>query len=258
MNQPHYSVKKLSDIAGVSVRTLHLYDEIGLLKPSVRTEAGYRLYGEKELLRLQQILFYKELDFSLQQIASILDDPDFDLVNALEHHKLALQSRQERLNTLLSTIDKTIFKIRNGMKLTHKELYEGLPKEKAESWRNEAIDKYGDDAIHQSEKSLRNMTKEDFNKLKEENKNVTLNLLSLVNEDPLSDAVQKMIAKHYNIIRKFWGTDGSVDKQAEAYAGLGQLYVNDERYTSFDGKPNPGFALFMSKAMSHYAKTNFK
>ena len=101
------------------------------------------------------------------------------------------------------------------------------------------------------------MTKEDFNRLKEENKNITLNLLSLMNEDPLSDAVQKMIAKHYNIIRKFWGTDGSVDKQAEAYAGLGQLYVNDERYTSFDGKPN-GFALFMSKAMSHYAKTNLE
>ena len=76
----NYSVKKLSDLAGVSVRTLHLYDEIGLLKPSVRTSAGYRLYGERELLRLQQVLFYKELDFSLQEIAAILDHPEFDVV----------------------------------------------------------------------------------------------------------------------------------------------------------------------------------
>jgi DNA-binding transcriptional MerR regulator len=73
----NYSVKRLSDLAGVSVRTLHLYDEIGLLKPSIRTDAGYRIYGEKELLRLQQILFYKELDFSLQEIAAILDHPEF-------------------------------------------------------------------------------------------------------------------------------------------------------------------------------------
>ncbi|MBA4145294.1 MAG: MerR family transcriptional regulator, partial [Cytophaga sp.] len=85
-----YSVKELSEIAGVSVRTLHLYDEIGLLKPSTRTEARYRLYGENELLRLQQILFYKELGISLEEIRSILDDPEFDLLQALESHKVAL------------------------------------------------------------------------------------------------------------------------------------------------------------------------
>src|SRR5687768_14923871 len=152
----NYSVKKLSGLAGVSVRTLHPYDEIGLLKPSVRTSAGYRLYGEKELLRLQQILFYKELDFSLQQIASILDHQEFDLVQALENHKLALKQKQERLTMLLGTIDKTISKIKNGTTMTNNELYEGLPKEKAESWRQEAIEAYGAEAIERSEKSLRN------------------------------------------------------------------------------------------------------
>lgn len=77
-----YSVKGLSKIAGVSVRTLHHYDKIGLLKPAIRTEARYRLYGENELLKLQQILFYKELDFSLNEIINILNDPDFDLMKA--------------------------------------------------------------------------------------------------------------------------------------------------------------------------------
>ncbi len=107
-----YSVKKLAKLAGVSVRTLHHYDQLGLLKPSLRTEARYRLYGEKELLRLQQILLYKELDFSLQEIGDILDKADFDLLEALQSHKTALQSRRDRLGVLLTTIDKTIQKLK--------------------------------------------------------------------------------------------------------------------------------------------------
>lgn len=100
----NYSVKKLSKLAGVSVRTLHLYDKMDLLKPSLRTGAGYWLYGEKELLRLQQILFYRELDFPLKDICTILDDPAFDLVQALEGHRKALLARKERTNTLIGTI----------------------------------------------------------------------------------------------------------------------------------------------------------
>lgn len=253
----NYTVKRLSGLAGVSVRTLHLYDEIGLLKPSVRTAAGYRLYGEKELLRLQQILFYKELDFSLQEIAAILDNADFNLLQALESHKTMLRARQNRLDTLLRTIDNTIYKIKNGMKLNHEELYEGLPKEIAEARRNEAIEKYGDDAVKQSERSLSNMTKEAFNDLKAESMQITQRLISLVNENPESERVQEDIGKHYVMIRKFWGTHGSKDKQAEAYAGLGKLYVDDERFTMamVDGKPNPAFAEFMCKAMAYFAKT---
>ena len=95
--------------AGRGKRTcLTLVRQIGLLKPSVRTEARYRLYGEKELLRLQQILFYKELDFPIKEIACILDDPDFDVIQALEGHKKALKARKNRIANLLVTIDKTI------------------------------------------------------------------------------------------------------------------------------------------------------
>jgi DNA-binding transcriptional MerR regulator len=253
-----YSVKKLSDLAGVSVRTLHLYDEMGLLKPSVRTEAGYRMYGEKELLRLQQILFYKELEFSLQQIAELLDDPAFDLVAALESHKLALKAKQDRLSTFLITIEKTIYKLKNSMKLSHEELYEGLPKEKAEYYRKGAMEQYGEKTVLKSENSLRQLGKEGFQKLKDESHDVTVALLTLVNQDPSSAHVQELIDRHYQVIRKFWGTDGEPDKQAEAYAGLGQLYVDDERYTMFDGKPNPQFASFMSKAMSHYAQNKLQ
>lgn len=251
----NYSVKKLSELAGVSVRTLHLYDEIGLLKPCIRTEAGYRLYGEKELLRLQQILFYKELDFPLQEIASILDDPEFDLIRALESHKLALRERSNKLSSMLITIDKTITKIKNGTPMKHEELYEGLPKETTESWRTEAMEKYGKETIERSEKSLLNMTKEEFSQLKTESVKLSEQLALMVNEDPASVKVQDLIAKHYVIIRKFWGTHGTSEKQAEAYAGLGELYAADERYTMIKGKPNPTFATFMKKAMKIYSDT---
>jgi len=95
----NYSVKQLAKLAGVSVRTLHLYDQLGLLKPSIRTENRYRRYGETELLRLQQILFYKVLDFPLKEIGPILDDPDFDLLKALEDHKQSLITKREHLTT---------------------------------------------------------------------------------------------------------------------------------------------------------------
>lgn len=253
-----YSVKQLARLAGVSVRTLHLYDEIGLLKPSTRTEARYRLYGEKELLRLQQILFYKELDFSLQEICNILDDPDFDLLQALESHKEALQSRRDRISTLLTTIDKTILKLKEGIMLDDEELYKGLPKEKAAAYRKEAIDQWGQDTIERSENYLRGMGKEGLAKLKADFTEIWQTLASMMHEDPASEKVQEQVARHYACIRMFWGTVDLPDKQAEAYEGLGELYVNDERYTTIDDKPNPEFARFLSKAMSHFANTRLK
>ena len=104
----HYSVKQLSKLAGVSVRTLHHYDRIGLLKPAFRSDKGYRFYGRNELLQLQQILFFKELDFPLKEIREIINDPNFDLVSALEFHKKQLLLRSKRLDELLATIEKTI------------------------------------------------------------------------------------------------------------------------------------------------------
>lgn len=250
----HYSVKKLAALAGVSVRTLHLYDQIGLLKPSVRTEKNYRLYGKAELLRLQQILFYKEMDLPLKEIADILDDPDFDPVKALENHKTALLQKQDRISRLLVTIDKTIDQLKSDVMLRPEELYEGLPKEQADAWHKEAKEKWGD-AVDRSEQHLMNKTKAQFNELKEAAGLNWTRLMSLVHEDPASEKVQKEIAVHYALIREFWGTAGSADKQAAAYAGLGDLYVADERYTMVEGMPNPEFARFMQQAMKHFAES---
>ncbi|QMU29267.1 MerR family transcriptional regulator [Adhaeribacter radiodurans] len=248
-----YFVKKLAGLAGVSVRTLHLYDQLGLLKPAIRTEKKYRMYGKAEAFRLQQILFYRELEMPLKDIAEILDDPQFNTLSALELHKKELQQRKARLDTLLQTIDKTIDHLKNKAMLSTEELYEGLPKETAEAWRKEANEKW-DSSVERSEYHLRNKTKQDFEFLKEQASVNVKKLLNLVNEDPASEKVQKEIATNYEIIREFWGTAGIPDKQAKAYAGLGDLYVNDERYTSQEGKPNPEFAQFMNKAIKHFAR----
>ncbi len=254
-----YSVKKLAKLAGVSVRTLHLYDQIGLLKPRTRTEARYRLYGEQELLRLQQILFYKELDFPLQQIGAILDDPNFDFLGALQSHKATLEARRDRVATLLVTVDKTIAKLKGEKTMmTDEELYAGFPKEQAEAYRREATQKWGADTVQKSENHLRSLGKEGFARLKAESEEIWNALAALAGESPTSDRVQSQVARHYTIIRQFWGTAGSSDPQKEAYRGLGQLYVHDERYTTVDGKPNPEFAQFMNRAMSYFADTKLK
>ncbi|MEM7375352.1 MAG: MerR family transcriptional regulator [Bacteroidota bacterium] len=254
-----FGVKEVSSISGVSVRTLHYYDQIGLLPPCLRTEAGYRHYGEAELLRLQQILFYKELDFPLKEILELLEDPEFDLIHALETHRSALQARQERIDHLLQTIDNTIHHLKKGKSMSKPEdLYEGLPKEMGTTYRDAAIEEYGQKAIDRSEKALLGLGKDGFKQLKEEMEQVNRALFAQKDQAADAEAVQTLIERHYAVIRQFWGTANKQDKQADAYAGLGQLYVQDVRYTTVDGQTQPEFAAFLQRAMKHFADTRLK
>ncbi|SFC15290.1 MerR family transcriptional regulator [Spirosoma endophyticum] len=251
----YYSVNNLAKLAGVSVRTLHHYDRLGLLKPSVRTEARYRLYGENELIRLQQILFYKELDFSLSEISRILKDPDFNPITALESHKLALQARQYRITTLLATIDKTISTLKGErVMVTNEELYEGFPT--GQTYRQEAIEKYSTKEVEASEHNLRQLGKTGFEQLKADQQDIAKTLAGMTQLDPTSNVVQQQIARHYANIRGFWGEAVCRNKNmAEAYIGLAQLYVDDPRYTSQNGQENPEYTVFLQKAMTYFADT---
>ncbi|MGZ3757219.1 MAG: MerR family transcriptional regulator [Mucilaginibacter sp.] len=249
----NYSVKKLAKMAGVTVRTLHIYDKMGLLKPSVRTNARYRLYGDTELLQLQQILFYKELELPLKEIKEILDKPGFNLVKALEGHKKAIHSRRDRLNTLIKTIDKTILTLKNKTMLNTDELYDGLSREDAAAYRKEATEKYGQTAVERSENYLNKLSKQEAMDLAAQQKEISAQLALLKNENPASVSVQSLIHQHYLIIRQFWGTAGDANKQAAAYKGLGDLYVADERFTMVNGVAQPELNLFLSEAMTYYA-----
>ena len=251
----NYGVKAVAKLSGISVRTLHHYDKIGLLKPLNRTDAGYRFYGKAQLLRLQQILFYKELGFSLKAIKEVLDDPDFDLIAALENHRLVLTKEKKRMETLLTTINTTIHHLKNNTIMKNpKDLYKGLPKEMGTTYRKGAMEKWGKTTVEQAEKDLLKLGKVGFESLKTEQTIVTDALFAARNENPESEKVQQLISQHYQIICQFWGTSVERSKQPKVYAGLGQLYIDDERYMARDGQAQPEFARFMQKAMTHFVQ----
>ena len=135
MNRSMFTVKQLSKLAGVTPRTLHHYDEIGLLKPSRVGDNGYRYYGEESLLRLQQILFYRELDIPLEDIKKIMGRRDFDVLGALRSHKDALKKQVTRLNRLINTVDNTINHLKGNTIMSDKDILKGLAKKSRRNTR---------------------------------------------------------------------------------------------------------------------------
>jgi DNA-binding transcriptional MerR regulator len=247
------SCRELAKLAGVSVRTLHHYDRIGLLRPAGRSEARYRRYGAPELQRLQQILFYKELDFTLDEIQALLDDPGFDLRTALQRHRRALQARHVRLGTLLGTLDATLSQL-NGTRpmLTNEELYAGFPDDQVEAYRREVVARYGPETIEASEQHLRQLGPTGLQRLITEQKDLNRTLRNMRHLVPASAEVQVQIRRHYANIVGFWGAAVAEADQPAAYQGLAQLYLDDPRYTRHDGEESPAYATFLSAAIRHF------
>jgi DNA-binding transcriptional MerR regulator len=235
-------------MAGVSVRTLHHYDHIGLLEPPARTAAGYRLYGETELLRLQQILFFKELDLPLSEVRSILDDPEFDQVRALQAHRRMLEGRVERLAQLLQTVDKTIQKLtEDTMSMTDEELYEGFTKEQIERYKREAREMYDPALVKESQRRVGKMSKTQWEAVKLEGDEVTRGIAGLMDREPGDPEVQALIARHHAWIENFYPAS------ADVYRGLGQLYTSHPEFRAFYDRYRPDLADFMAAAMARYA-----
>src|SRR5512146_940272 len=137
-----FTVKQRSKIAGITPRALHYYDEIGLLKPSRVGENGYRYYGEESLLRLQQILFYRELGIPLEDVKKIMGRRDFDVLGALHSHKDALQKQVARLNRLIHTVDNTINHLKGNTTMSNKAYFEGFSDEQQAEYEKEAMQMY--------------------------------------------------------------------------------------------------------------------
>ncbi|MEL6926745.1 MAG: MerR family transcriptional regulator [Bacteroidota bacterium] len=250
---PQYTVKQLAQLAGVTIKTLHHYDEIGLLQPARRTESNYRYYGEAELLRLQQILFYRDLNFPLVQIIAILDDPSFDLLDALRFHRMKMKAEAARYQQLIQTIDKTIDKLNNNNSMvTHEELYEGFPKEKVEDYRQEVIERWGKEEIIEAETRLKQLRQTEWKDLKTKQENVNQLLASLVGQDPTSPLVQAGIAQHFELINAFHPTP------LERYLCLGKLYTDDERFRAYYENYQQGLAEFLHAGIEIFHRRNKK
>jgi DNA-binding transcriptional MerR regulator len=243
-----YTVHQLADLARVSVRTLHHYDHIGLLRPSLRTEAGYRLYRRPDLLRLQQILFFKEQDLPLAEIRSILDDPSYDVVESLRQQRQLLLGKARRTEQLLRTIDQTIASMTEGhMPLTDEELYEGFTPEQAARYEREAEEMYDPDVVRESRQRVRALSKQQWDGIKLEGGEITKAIAALVDLPPEAPEVQRLIAKHHAWIEHFYPAP------ADLYEGLGRLYSEHEDFRTFYEQFRPGLPDFMRDAMTFYA-----
>lgn len=252
-----YTVKKLAELSGVSVRTLHFYDQIMLLTPAYVGENGYRYYEEEQLLMLQQILFFKELGFELKQVQSIVSQPDFDKVQALISHKEALRLKALRMQELLQTIDKTIKRLKGDTTMKDNEMYQGFSPEKQKEHEQYIINRYGEKVrkfVDESKANTKDWTKADWDKSFAEWDRICgdLNRLMLSQASVESSEVQAVIKRHYDGIRKFWTPD------YHSYIALTRGYVEfewKEAFIKYDAQ-HPRLAKFLADAAEIFAKNN--
>ncbi len=243
-----YSVKQLADLANISVRTLHYYDEIDLLKPSFIEKNGYRKYERKELLKLQQILFFRELDFSVEEIKRIMSNPRYSTTSALLDQRSMLELKRKRISGLIKTINQTLKELNKESNMADKEIYHGFDDHQMKEYAEEAKQRWGHtDAYKQSQERYAKMSKKDIAKLKRDSDTFMKRVAETADQGATSEAMQELIAEHYNSLRTWY------EPNLEMYRGLANMYVDDPRFNAHYEKYKPGLAEIMRDAMLHYA-----
>ncbi|TFE00528.1 MerR family transcriptional regulator [Jeotgalibacillus salarius] len=248
-----YTVHQLAKLSGVSGRTLRYYDEIGLLKPARMSSSGYRIYGGKEVDLLQQILFYRELDVSLEEITKIIHHPDFDLVPALQQHIQKLQDKHARLEQIISTVQKTIESKGGGISMSDHEKFEGFKQkmidENEEKYGKEVRDKYGDQLMDDSNAKMMGLSEADYVRMNDIEKSFISELKKAYETgDPASAEAQKAVDLHRKWLAFTWPKYSK-----EAHAGLADMYVSDERFTAYYDQHIKGLTVFLRDAIYVYA-----
>jgi DNA-binding transcriptional MerR regulator len=244
-----YKVKEVAEIAGVSVRTLHHYDHIGLLNPIRSRDNGYRVYGEEEMARLQQILFFRELDFPLDKIQRILDDPDFDQEQALHHHRKVLMEKRNRLERIIESVEKTILSLKEGRKVSDKDRFEPFDRSEIEAhqkkYEKEVQERWGDtDAYKESKRKTASYSHEDWKRIQKEGNEIDRRIIERMSQGSEDAEVQRLIGEKRQHI-----TDNFYHCTPEIFRGLADMYVNDPRFTKNIDKLKVGYAAFLQKAM---------
>jgi MerR family transcriptional regulator, thiopeptide resistance regulator len=241
-----YTVKKLADLAGISVRTLHYYDQAGILKPEFRTANGYRHYGEGAAARLQQIMFFRELDFSLEEIKSIMSRPDFDVLEALDQHRVLLKKRAARLKELLATVDRTIKKQKGKKDMPIKDYYKGFSDEQIEKYRKEVKERWGGDTLRESEARVIRLGKTKFAALQAQGGAIFQAIADNMERGYDSPAVQEQVKKWRRWLEYFHHYSD------EAALGLGRAYSEHPDFAAFYNNIKPGLPEFFTKAIVYY------
>lgn len=245
-----YTIKQLADLSGVTPRTLRWYDREGLLRPGRVTEAGYRIYGPKEVDRLQEILFYRELGFSLADIRRLLDDPAYDRQAALQSHLAELKARRARLNGLILTVQKTIAEAKGGCKMSDKEKFEAFKHqvvaENEARYGKELRKTYGDDTIEQSNRRVLSLTEEEYARWQDLGEEVRSALTAAVRsgEAPAGAEGRRIAQLHREWLSFSWESYSS-----QSHGGLVRMYTQDPRFTAYYDREVPGCAAFLEAAV---------
>jgi MerR family transcriptional regulator, thiopeptide resistance regulator len=243
-----YTVKQLSELADVSVRTLHYYDEIDLLKPSKVGANGYRYYDDDALLRLQQILFYREIGLELMQIKEVLDSPDFDLITALRSHRSVLQERITRLQNLVSTVDSTIMHLAGEVDMSRKRLFEAFSEEKQKEYEREARLQYGPDNVNESIRRWNSYTQAQKEAIGLEGEQVYRDIVNAMEAGlpPQSPEVQEMLVRWHNHIRYFY------EPNLDVLRGLGETYNTNPDFIKTFVKIHPDLPAYLQAGIAQY------
>lgn len=234
-------VKEFAEFSGVSVRTLHYYDEIGLLKPAFVDKAtGYRFYDESSVLRMQNILFYRELDFSLKNIGEILSSPDYDSKKSLEEQRKLLTLKKERLERIISSIDEA---------MKGKNIMNAFDNSEFENYKAEAKEKWGKTkAFEEFETKNKKRGEAENNFLGGEMMDIFRKLGEIKNLSPASEEAQNLVKTLQDFITNHYYTCTD-----EILSGLGKMYIGDERFKeNIDKAGGTGTAEFSAKAIEFY------
>ena len=247
-----YTINKLAKMVGVSTRTLRWYDERGLLKPRRISVNGYRVYGQAEVNRLQQILFYRELGVELSEIGRILSAKDYDEITALQNHRAALCAKRDQLSLLIANVEKSIKARKGEITMSDKEKFEGfkqkLIEENEEKYGGEIRAKYGNKTVDRSNEKIKGMTKEQYDEMEKLSLEVNETLKSAFEQgDPASELAQKACELHKRWLDYFWD-----NYTKQAHLAVTQMYVDDPRFSEYYDKIAPGCAVFLRDAVLIY------
>lgn len=238
-------ISEVAKLTGITVRTLHYYDEIGILKPSEITEAGYRLYSREDLEILQQILFFRELDFPLSQIKEIMNNPNYDKEEALKKQKELLIQQRQRIEGLIKLIEK---RIEGDNNMSFKEFDMNEIEENKKKYAKEVKERWGTSkAYEESEKKTSSYNKEKWGDINQETSEIFKGFAELRNSDPGSEEVQELVRRWQKYI-----TDNFYTCTNEILSGLGLMYVEDERFKENLDKNGEGTAKLMAEAIKIY------
>ncbi len=247
------NAKEIARLIGCSVRTLHHYDQIGLLTPHRNQINGYRDYTEEDIDRLQQILFFRQCGFTLSKIKELLANPNFNRIEAYEIQRKALEYEKIRIEKMLKLLDKTMSSTKQGDKLTMREKLQDFDLN-TNPYEEEAVRIWGKDKVEESKQFIANKSKEDQEAITNGMDQLFHDLAIVCKENPESSIAQEAMDKMYAYMNANFGYQYSY----EAFGNLGKMYIEDERFTVNVDKYCEGLSLFLSKAMRIYADNKQK